>query len=206
MSEAASPGLRRFRIVLWSLVAVAAIAATILFVLRPFEQGGLGSRLSLNPVGSFSLASTMGGRFTEADLKGTPTLLFFGFTYCPNVCPTTLSATVEWKKKLGLTSDQLRTVFVTIDPERDTLDMMDSYTEPVDPSIIGLVGTPEETANIARQYRVTAEKADDGQGSYTMLHTATVFLIDANGAYQGGIDWEESQASAIAKIKRLVGG
>jgi protein SCO1 len=191
MSEAASSGLRRFRILLWSLVAVAAIAATVLFVLRPFEQGGLGSRMSLNPVGSFSLASTMGGRFTEADLKGTPTLLFFGF---------------EWKKKLGLTSDQLRTVFVTIDPERDTLEMMDSYTKPVDPSIIGLVGTPEETANIARQYRVTAEKADDGQGSYTMLHTATVFLIDANGAYQGGIDWEESQASAIAKIKRLVGG
>jgi protein SCO1/2 len=192
--------------ILWGLVIAAAVVATVLFVFRPFAQGGLGSRMSLNPVGSFSLASTKGGRFTEADLKGTPTLLFFGFTYCPNVCPTTLSETVAWKQKLGLTSDQLRTVFVTIDPERDTLDMMASYTKPVDPSIIGLVGTPAETANIAMQYRVTAEKADDGNGSYTMLHTATVFLIDANGAYQGSIDWEENEASALAKIKRLVGG
>src|SRR5688572_30587098 len=96
MSEATSPALRRFRMILWGLVVVAAIGATLLFVLRP----------PANPLAvtgkPFALESTAGGQFTETDLRGTPSLVFFGYTFCPDVCPTTLAESVAWKEAAGV--------------------------------------------------------------------------------------------------------
>jgi protein SCO1/2 len=196
---AASPALSRFRIVLWSLVVVAAIAATALYVLRP-APAAIGAK-------PFAMESTAGGNFTNADLKGTPSLVFFGYTFCPDVCPTTMAELVEYKQELGLTTDKLRTIFVTVDPGRDSKQVLTDYLGSFDPKIIGLVGTQEQTDAAKASFAVFSENGKpDANGNYVVNHTADVFLVDANGKYQGTISYTEDKASALAKIKRLVGG
>jgi len=193
--------LRNFRIVLWALVAVAALGATWLFLYRPPQR----------PVGingqEFALNSSKGGTFTQNDLLGTPTLLFFGYTFCPDVCPTTLAETTAWRAKLGLTPEQLRIVFVTVDPDRDTPEMVKSYVEGFDPSIIGLVGDQAATDQVKAAFGVFSEKAGDVDSEFYLVnHTALTFLIDKEGKFQGTVAYEEAQDTAIAKVERLVKG
>ena len=201
MSETISPGLRRFRMILWGLVVVAAIGATLLFVLRP----------PANPLGvtgkPFTLESTAGGTFTQDNLKGTPSLVFFGYTFCPDVCPTTLAESVAWKQAAGITDEQLRTIFVTVDPERDTLQTMKEYLGGFDPDVIGLVGTPEQTEQAKASFGVMSEKDTSGDAEYYLVnHTATVFLIGRDGAFEGTIAYGEDAKTAVAKIEKLVKG
>jgi protein SCO1/2 len=191
--------LRNFRIVLWVLVAVAAIGATALYVFKPPQR----------PLGltgqEFALASTQGGTFTQNDLRGTPSLIFFGFTFCPDVCPTTLAETTAWRDQLGLTPDDLRIIFVTVDPERDTPEMLKAYVEGFDPSIIGLVGDQAETDRVKAAFGVFSEKSGDVDSEFYLVnHTALSFLINADGTFQGTIAYEESSDTALAKIERLV--
>jgi len=156
---------------------------------------------------AFTLDSTAGGSFTNADLKGTPSLVFFGYTFCPDVCPTTMAESVEWKQELGLTFDKLRTIFVTVDPGRDTKQVLTDYLGSFDPKIIGLVGTPAETEAAKASFAVYSENGKpDANGNYIVNHTADLFLVDAAGKYQGTISYGEDKASAHAKIKRLGGG
>ena len=193
--------LRNFRIVLWALVAVAALGATWLFLYRPPQRP-----LGINGQ-EFALNSSKGGTFTQNDLVGTPTLLFFGYTFCPDVCPTTLAETTAWRAKLGLTPDQLRIVFVTVDPDRDTPEMVKSYVEGFDPSIIGLVGDQTATDQVKSAFGVFSEKAGDVDSEFYLVnHTALTFLIDKEGKFQGTVAYEEAQDTAIAKVERLVKG
>ena len=198
-----SKTLRNFRIVLWALVAVVAIGATGLFLFRPPAR----------PLGvtgqAFELTSTGGGTFTQDSLKGTPSLVFFGYTFCPDVCPTTLAETTAWRAALGLTPEQLRIIFVTVDPARDTLDIVKGYVEGFDPSIIGLVGDEAQTAAVKAAFGVVGYRADsfaEDDPYYLVDHTALTFLIGADGAFEGTIAYEEAQDTAIAKVKRLVEG
>lgn len=194
--------LRAFRIVLWTLVAVVALGATALYLFRPPAR----------PLGitgqEFALNSTRGGAFTQDDLRGVPSLIFFGYTYCPDVCPTTLAETTAIRAELGLTPDQLRIIFVSVDPERDTLDMVKSYVEGFDPSVIGLVGSSlEQTENAKAAFGVFSEKVGEpGDPYYTVNHTALTFLVKADGTFQGTIAYEEPKETAMAKVKRLVQG
>ncbi|MFK4811755.1 SCO family protein [Devosia sp. ZW T5_3] len=198
-----SKSLRNFRIVLWSLVAVVALGATALYVLRPPARPA-----PLNfATQQFALASTAGGTFTQDDLKGKPSLIFFGYTFCPDVCPTTLAETTAWRTQLGLTPDQLRIIFVTVDPERDTLDAVKGYVEGFDPSIIGLVGDAAQTEAIKAAFGVFSEKAGEPNDPYYLVnHTALTFLIDAEGKFEGTVAYEEAGSTALAKVKRLVQG
>lgn len=192
--------LRNFRIVLWVLVAIAAIGATALFLFKPPQRP-----LGLNGQ-QFALTSTKGGAFTEKDLAGTPSLIFFGYTFCPDVCPTTLAETTAWRSQLGLTPEQLRIIFVTVDPERDSVDAVKTYVEGFDPSIIGLVGDATETERAKAAFGVFSEKSGDVDGEFYLVnHTALTFLIDKDGQFQGTIAYEEASDTALAKIKRLVG-
>ncbi len=198
-----SKSLRNFRIVLWALVAIVAIGATALFIFRPPAR----------PLGvtgqSFELASTQGGTFTQDSLKGTPSLIFFGYTFCPDVCPTTLAETTAWRAQLGLTPEQLRIIFVTVDPARDTLDTVKGYVEGFDPSIIGLVGDEAQTEAVKRAFGVVGERADGFAADdpyYLVDHTALTFLIGADGAFEGTVAYEEATDTAVAKVKRLVEG
>lgn len=191
--------LRNFRIVLWVLVAVAAIGATALYLFKPPQR----------PLGltgqEFALASTKGGTFTQNDLRGTPSLIFFGFTFCPDVCPTTLAETTALREQLGLSADDLRIIFVTVDPERDTLDMVKTYVEGFDPTIIGLVGDAAETERVKAAFGVFSEKSGDVDSEFYLVnHTALTFLINADGSFEGTIAYEEASDTARAKIERLV--
>lgn len=195
--------IRNFRIVLWVLVAVVAIGATGLYLFRPPAR----------PLGvtgqAFELASTQGGTFTQDSLKGTPSLIFFGYTFCPDVCPTTLAETTAWRAQLGLTPEQLRIIFVTVDPARDDLATVKGYIEGFDPSIIGLVGDEAQTTAVKAAFGVLGEKAEgfaEDDPYYLVDHTALTFLIGADGAFEGTVAYEEAQETAIAKVKRLVEG
>lgn len=197
----ASPAIARFRIILWALVVIVAIGATALYVFRPPAA----------PVGvtgaPFTLESTKGGSFTQDNLKGTPSLVFFGYTFCPDVCPTTMAESVVWRSDLGIQPDQLRTIFVTVDPARDTKEKLAEYIAAFDDNIIGLVGTPEQTDAAKASFGVMSEnQAPDEFGNYIVNHTASVFLIGADGRYEGTIAYGEDKAAAEAKIKRLIGG
>lgn len=197
---ASSPALKRFRIVLWALVAVAAIGATALYLMRP--PAGAGAMTGSD----FAMESTKGGTFTQADLKGTPSLVFFGYTYCPDVCPTTLAETLAWREDTGVGYDRMRTILVTVDPERDTKEVLRDYVGAFDENIIGLTGTQQQTEAIKASFGVYSEKGEtDATGGYIMNHTALVFLFDADGKLASTIAYGEDTASAEAKIKRLVG-
>jgi len=193
--------LRNFRIVLWVLVAVAAIGATALYMFRPPQR----------PLGvtgqEFALASTQGGTFTQNDLRGTPSLIFFGYTFCPDVCPTTLAETTAWREQLGLAPEELRIIFVTVDPERDTPEMVKAYVEGFDPSVIGLVGSVEETERAKAAFGVFSEKSGDVESEFYLVdHTALTFLIDADGTFEGTIAYEEASDTALGKVERMVKG
>jgi protein SCO1/2 len=191
--------LRNFRIVLWALVAVAALGATWLFFYKPPQRP-----LGLNGQ-AFAINSTKGGTFTQNDLVGTPSLIFFGYTFCPDVCPTTLAETTAWRAQLGLTAEDLRIIFVTVDPERDTVEMVKDYVEGFDESIIGLVGDQAQTDQIKAAFGVFSEKAGDVESEFYLVnHTALTFLIDKNGSFQSTISYEEAQDTALGKVKRLV--
>jgi protein SCO1/2 len=191
--------LRNFRIVLWVLVAFAAIGATALYLFKPPQR----------PLGltgqTFEMASTQGGSFNERSLVGTPSLIFFGYTFCPDVCPTTLAETTAWRAQLGLSEEDLRIIFVTVDPERDTLEAVKSYVEGFDPSIIGLVGDQAATDATKQAFGVFSQKSGDVDSEFYLVdHTALTFLIKADGTFQGTISYEESSDTALAKIERLV--
>jgi protein SCO1/2 len=198
---APSPAVARFRTVLWALVIIAAAAATALYFFRP-------PNAPIGVTGSpFALESTKGGTFTQDDLKGTPSLVFFGYTFCPDVCPTTMAESVQWRQDLGLAPQQLRTIFVTVDPARDTKDVLTKYLGAFHPHIIGLVGVADQTTAAKASFGVFSENAEpDENGSYLVNHTATVFLIGKNGEFEGTIDYGEDTKSAEAKIKRLIAG
>jgi protein SCO1/2 len=197
----ANKSLRNFRIVLWALVAIVAIGATGLYLFRPPSQPlGVTGR-------SFELASTKGGDFTQDDLRGTPSLIFFGYTFCPDVCPTTLAETTAWRAQLGLTPEQLRIIFVTVDPARDTVAVVKDYVEGFDESIIGLVGDEAQTEAVKSAFGVLGERSESSAPDdpyYLVDHTALTFLIKADGTFQGTVDYQESNDVALAKIQRLI--
>lgn len=193
--------LRNFRIVLWTLVVLVAIGATALYMFRPPAR----------PLGvtgqTFELASTKGGQFTQDNLKGTPSLVFFGYTFCPDVCPTTLAQTTAWRAQLGISPDALRIIFVTIDPQRDSLEGLKAYVEGFDPSIIGLVGDQAQTDAVKKAFGVSAERsgaADDP--NYLVSHTASVFLIGADGGFEGTIAYNQGGDAPLRAIKKLIAG
>lgn len=151
----------------------------------------------------FSMIDHGGRPFTQADLDGRPSMLFFGFTSCPDVCPTTLSDMGVWLDALGPDSDRIRPVFVTVDPERDTTAELAAYLAPFDPRIVGLTGSPEQLAAFAAAYRVHYRKVPTDSG-YTMDHSASVFLFDRERRFVGTVDFHEDRSTAIAKIRRLL--
>jgi protein SCO1 len=130
-------------------------------------------------VADFSLTDTTGRAFTRANLSGAPTLVFFGFTHCPDVCPTTLLK-LQQLKKLG-PLPALRVLFVSIDPERDTPPLLGMYVHAFDPSFQGATGDPKSIAAVAANFGVAVNRIELPGGDYTMDHSAVLFLVDGNG-------------------------
>lgn len=154
--------------------------------------------------GPFTMTDHRGRAVTEQDLLGKPTLMFFGFTACADVCPTTLSDITEWLAELGPDTDKLNVIFVSVDPERDTVEQLAHYLSSFDPRITGLTGTPEQLAALAKAYRVYYQKVPQKADGYTMDHTAIVYMLESDGKFVGTIDYHENRETAIVKVRRLL--
>jgi protein SCO1/2 len=152
----------------------------------------------------FSLASSKGGMVSSKDLAGKPYAVFFGFTHCPEVCPTTLYEMSSALDPLGEAAKDFRIFFITVDPERDTVDVLRAYLANFDPRVEGLVPTLEQLPGLASDFRIYYAKSPTSDGSYTMDHTASVFLFDENGRFSGTIAYGEAPAMRDAKLRRLL--
>ena len=137
------------------------------------------------------------------DFKDTPTLLFFGFTHCPEVCPTTLSNLLNNIELLEKNKKNYRVLFVTLDPERDTINNLNDYLQNFNSSVIGLTGELNEINKFAKNWNIYWEKVSEGD-DYTINHTATVFMINKNGNFAGTIAWGESDKSIKLKLQKLL--
>jgi protein SCO1/2 len=130
---------------------------------------------------ALALTDHNGQRRTLADFKGKVVVLFFGFTHCPDACPTTMMELANVAKQLGPDARRLQVLFVTVDPERDTAEVLRQYVPSFDPSFLGLYGTPEETSRTAKEFKVYFQKQPQPGGSYTMDHSAGTFVLDSQG-------------------------
>lgn len=147
--------------------------------------------------GPFSLVSHEGRPFTEKDVAGAPFIVFFGFTHCPDVCPTAMFELTAVLKAAGPRADRVRALFISVDPERDTPELLKTYLESFDPRIVGLTGTPEQVAAAAKAYRAYFRKVSAGE-SYTMDHTAGIYLMDSQGRFVRLLDMNK-KADEVAK-------
>ncbi|MFC3713243.1 SCO family protein [Sphingoaurantiacus capsulatus] len=195
--------LRRVRRWLWAAVALVAVAASVA-LWRPAPKNQVAEDYASAFGGPFSLTDTQGRTVTDATLRGKPFAIFFGFTHCPDVCPTTLQMMVRLRQNLGADGDRLNIVFVSVDPERDTPAEIGHYLTMFDTPIIGLTGNPAQLKAIVDAYHVFYEKVPIEGGDYVVDHTASVFLMDADGRFFSTLDHKEGEAPKLAKLKRLL--
>lgn len=205
--ERQAGGLKTLRLVLWGVVALV-VGIGLVAMLAPDRTPPVSDQASYADLigGPFTLTAPDGSRVTEQTLKGTPFAIFFGFTRCPDVCPTTLSRMAQLRKQLGPDGDKFRIVFVSVDPGYDSPEDIGRYVELFGTPIIGLTGTDAEVDAAVKAYRAFYQKVPTNEGKdYTIDHTASVYLMDASGKLQSIIAYDETDANALAKLKRLVG-
>jgi protein SCO1/2 len=154
----------------------------------------------------FQLVDQTGAPITEKEFRAQPSAVFFGFTHCPEICPTTLFELENHLTALGPDADKLRVFFVSVDPERDTPEIMNQYVSNVSKRITGVTGDADKIAAMTKAFNIYSRKVDTGGSDYTMDHTASVILMDKGGAFAGTIAYGESAETAIAKLKRLAAG
>jgi protein SCO1/2 len=151
----------------------------------------------------YRLSYTDGKPATLRDFKGKIVLLFFGFTQCPDVCPTALARAVEIKRLLGADGDKLQVVFVTVDPERDTAPLLAEYMRAFDPGFVAVRGTPAQTAKTAKDFRIFYRKVPSGS-SYTMDHTALTYVFDTSGAIRLAMKHEQTAQQCADDLRLLL--
>ena len=163
--------------------------------------GGVAATATLG--GPFALTSQDGAAVTQAALKGHPTLVFFGYTHCPDVCPTTLASISAVMKALGPEkgAEAPRALFVTVDPERDTPAVLRDYLDSFDPHITGLTGAPADIRRMEGEYKVYAKAVPDKDGTYSMDHTAMTYLMDRRGRFVTGFNLDRPPAEAAAELR-----
>lgn len=152
----------------------------------------------------FELVDHNGNTITEAAFREEPTAVFFGFTHCPEVCPTTLFELDGWLEQLGDDADKINAYFVSVDPERDTPDVMKTYLENFSGRITGISGEPAKVMEMTKDFRVFARKVDLENGDYTMDHMASILLLDRDGDFFGTIAYQENPETALEKLRRLI--
>jgi protein SCO1 len=154
--------------------------------------------------GPFQLVDQAGQTVSEQNLKGKPTLIFFGFTHCPDVCPTSLFEISEVLKAMGSDADKVNAWFVSVDPERDTAAAMKDYLSSFDPHLKGLTGDPADVAKVLSAYRVYARKVPLKDGDYTMDHTALIYLMDRDGHFVAPFNLKRTPEEAAKDLKRYL--
>ena len=194
--------MRRFAIPLVIfLVGLAAIGTAAYLTLAPAGRASVGVAQIGGP---FTLVSQDGKQVTDRDYLGSPHLVFFGFTHCPDVCPTKLFEISEAFRAMGDRGKNVHALFITVDPERDTPEVMKNYLASFDPRIVGLTGDRAEIDKAIKAYRAYAKKVPLKDGDYTMEHTALVYLMDKDGNFLSPFNTDKPPADAAQDIvKRL---
>lgn len=200
--------LRNLRFFLWTLVGIVAISATLLTLVgshdEPRREGVVEPGRPMAEGADWRLLDETGSAFTPDHLRAKPTLVVFGFTHCPDVCPTSLSYVASTLQALGPQAEAVRPVFVTVDPERDTTDVMAEYTDLFDPRILGVTGAPHQVAAALKSLGAYSRKVPQDDGSYIMDHTATMLLLDDQGRPRSTLDIHEAPEIAAGKIRLLL--
>ena len=195
--------MTRSRTILFAaIVAILALAAGI--ALRLVLEDRASPVVATELGAPFELIDQDGAPITEAAFTGRPSLLFFGFTHCPEVCPTTVYEMETWLDDLGAAPEDVGAYFVTVDPERDTVEYLRNYLAPQSDRITGITGEPEAVWDMARSWRVYWQKRPLGDGDYTLDHFASVFVLDAEGRVANLISYGEDPDSAKAKIASVL--
>ena len=192
--------MKLLRIILWLLVAAAVIGVGAIYLRQRPEASPSSTQVSFG--GPFTLTDSKGQPFASGKLAGRPFAIFFGFTHCPDVCPTTLARLVKLRRQLPGADQAFQIVFVTVDPERDGPAEVGAYAELFGAPIIGLTGSPAQIGQVKKDYGIFSEKVGTGD-TYTVDHTATVLLFDRSGRFQSTISPDEADDAALAKLKRL---
>lgn len=196
--------MKRVRILIWFLAALA-LAGFAYLVLRPAERitPRQTTVAEASFGGPFTLVGADGQPFPSSRLNGKPYAIFFGFTHCPDTCPTTLARLVRLRRELGRAEDSFNIVFVTVDPERDGPKEVGAYATAFGGPIIGLTGSPAQINPVKAQFGIYSKKVPIGEGDYTVDHTATVLLFDRDGEFVATLSPEEGDAPAHDKLERL---
>ncbi len=181
-----------FRWVSWAVVALVAMAVLVAY-LAPARTGQalIG--------GPFALQTGDGTTVTEQDLLGHPSLVYFGYTHCPDICPTTLAQISDALAKLP--GQPVKVYFITVDPERDPPRLMGDYVSSFDPRIVGLSGSPQAVEQAEKAYRVYARKAPGKDGDYAMDHSSVLYLMDRNGRFVEAFNLERSAAENAKELQ-----
>jgi protein SCO1 len=189
------------------LVVIGAFSASLVvgLVLMLWVMGGLRHATAPAAIGGpFQLTDQAGQTVTEKSMQGRPSLIFFGFTHCPDVCPTTLFEISEVLKAMGKDADRVNAYYISVDPERDTQAAMKEYLSSFDPRLQGLTGNTAEIAKVLSEYRVYAKKVPLKDGDYTMDHTALVYLMDRDGKFVSPFNINRKPEDAASDLKRYL--
>lgn len=195
--------MKNIRIALWALVAIFAGISGYVW-LGQSNKAELEQVAAVKIGGPFDLIKHDGSKITQDDIVGRDHAIFFGFTHCPDICPTTLMQTAGWLKELGEDSEKLDFYFFSVDPERDTPEILSQYVNAFDPRITGVTGDIQEMEKTIKSYKVYSKRVELDDDDYTMDHAAYVLMFRAGGNFIGTISFDESQDTAIAKLRRLI--
>ena len=189
------------------LVVVAAFASSLVvgLVVVLWLLGGLRGVTAPAAIGGpFQLTDQAGQTVTEKNLQGRPSLIFFGFTHCPDVCPTSLFEISEVLRAMGKDADRVNAYFISVDPERDTASAMKDYLSSFDPHLKGLTGGPDAVAKVISGFRFYAKKVPLKDGDYTMDHTALIYLMDRDGRFVSPFNLKRTPEAAATDLKRYL--
>ncbi|HEX2147727.1 MAG TPA: SCO family protein [Pseudorhizobium sp.] len=197
--------MRTLRIILWAAVVVlGGVLAWLTFQVTQTQE-----QIAEEPFGvPFELVAQNGQPITQDAFRQKPTAVFFGFTHCPEVCPTTLFELDRWMRQVDPDGTRLAGYFVTVDPQRDSPELLGQYISNVTDRIIGISGPTEKVEEMAKGFKVFFKKVPldekNPTGDYTMDHTASVFLLDEGGRFAGTISYGENPETAVKKLENLI--
>ena len=186
------------------LIGITAVSLALVYLfLFGFPENKTSSPKEFTIGSPFSLIDHRGMIITEKDFLGHPSALFFGFTHCPEVCPTTMSKLSILLDELGTRGDQIKVYFVTLDPDRDTPEVLMNYLSAFNERFIAITGNTNDVESLARSWKVYWKRTEISDGGYTLDHTASVLLLNSKSNFVGTIGWKEEAAVALEKLKRL---
>jgi protein SCO1/2 len=192
--------LRNIRVAAVASTAALVTAVILFSLLRPLAK----QQTESVPIGGpFELVDQDGTNVTDRTFAGKPSVVFFGYTSCPDACPTTLSDLSTWLNAIGRDADKLNVLFISVDPGRDTPAHLREFLSSFDPRIRGLTGTEEQIATVAKEYRAYYKRIPLEDGSYTMDHAAVIYLMDRAGRFVNPISLQTDDKIAIERLRSL---